>query len=184
MVSETVAELIQIFNKQGIKLCIHKDKIRYSPREKLDSDPPLKALLIEHKKAVIQHLTPGSTINGSTIQDTTKTVNIHGTSGSTIQEMEDRGSTIRERSESAEWDQEIDALVKWFIDEGQHLIPVHPFQLTKWIRITKPDGFREALLFQISLGPAWITNRNGKLQEDLQILKTRLASQSNMEAGE
>lgn len=85
----------------------------------------------------------------------------------------------RRRDTAAEWDQKTVALVRWFIDEGQHLIPAEPFQLTKWITITKPDRFKEAMLFDISMGPDGLRSRIGSLQENLRRIKERLMERTN-----
>jgi hypothetical protein len=71
-------------------------------------------------------------------------------------------------------DGETAGLVRWFQDEGQHLIPDEPFQLTRWIRITRPAKFREYTLFQISLGPEGRNWRHGHLRGDLLLLKEKL----------
>jgi len=72
------------------------------------------------------------------------------------------------------WAVEDDELVRWFLEKGQHLIPSDPFQLTKWLKITKPDRFKECLLFDISMGPDGARSRTGALQENLRFLKDQL----------
>jgi len=81
------------------------------------------------------------------------------------------------------WDQETKVLIDWFTETGQHLIPLDPFQLTKWIRITMPSRFREALLFEISMGPDGLRSRIGALQSDLRLLKEKLPSLSKGDEG-
>jgi hypothetical protein len=76
------------------------------------------------------------------------------------------------------WDADMALLIDWFIEDGQHRIPAEPFRLCPWIAVTNPARFRESLLFDISLGPDFITNRNGKLQEDLYHLRDVLSDRN------
>jgi hypothetical protein len=84
----------------------------------------------------------------------------------------------------AGWPSEASSLIRWFSETGQHLIPDGPFQLCLGITVTNPGQFREALLFDISLGPDFITNRNGKLEEDLRMLKAKFTSTPHTETEE
>jgi len=91
---------------------------------------------------------------------------------------------IGRKETSACWSAESNELIDWFIDEGQYLIPDSSFRLCPWIEVTNPARFREYLLFSISLGPEFITNKNGKLREDLRMLNRKLVSGSNREIQE
>jgi hypothetical protein len=73
-----------------------------------------------------------------------------------------------------DWDPEIAALIRWFIDDGQHRIPDEPFQLCPWIEVTNPNRFKEALLFDISMGTDGSRYRCGGLTDDLRRLKEKL----------
>ena len=79
------------------------------------------------------------------------------------------------------WPPEAADLIRWFINEGQHLIPAEPFRLCPWIEITNPKRFGKYLRFTIGLGPDFVTNKNGKLTEDLRMLKGKLTSGSDTE---
>ncbi len=77
-------------------------------------------------------------------------------------------------AEADRLDGETADLVRWFVETGQHLIPDQPFQLTRWISITRPARFKEYLLFQISLGSEGRTWRHGHLKDNLLLLKEKL----------
>lgn len=74
------------------------------------------------------------------------------------------------------WHPETAELIHWFIEEGQHRIPTKPFHLAPWMEVVDPEEFKKSLHFYISLGPDWITNRNGKLHEDLRLLKEKFTT--------
>jgi len=74
-----------------------------------------------------------------------------------------------------DWPPDTADLIGWFFAEGQHHLPPAPFRLCPWITVTDSPGFKESLLFQISLGPDFLTNKNGKLQEDLRMLKAKIS---------
>jgi len=110
-------------------LSVHEDKLRYFPADVVDSNPALKARLIEHKKTLISLLASGSTINGSTIQPPPERADSAEGGGSTIQS----GSTITspDPGVESEWDPGTARLIQWFITEGQHRLPAQPFYLTE-----------------------------------------------------
>lgn len=81
---------------------------------------------------------------------------------------------VQEQPPPPSWNPETQSLVKWFLELGQHRILANPFRLAPWIEVVDPAQFKEFLNHQISLGPDWITNRNGKLHEDLRMLRDRI----------
>jgi len=72
-------------------------------------------------------------------------------------------------------------IVRWFHDEGQHLIPAEPFQLTSYIKVVDPAKFREALLFEITWGPDHPRARTGALHAELQRLRKYLSDRPDNE---
>lgn len=91
-----------------------------------------------------------------------------------IQENKDAVlSTLK--SEVNQCNDETFALVTWFREEGQHLIPSESFKLTRWITVTKPEKFKESLLSEISRGSQGLRWRRGLLLQDLRFLKKALS---------
>ena len=159
-------------------MIVDTDKILYSPRDLLDGNPRLKARLRALKKDVISLIKGGSTINGSTITHGSEDAQNHQGSGSTIQS----GSTITRReldSSRDEWDPEASDLIRWFLDEGQRRIPSEPFQLSPWQRVVDPGLFKEAILFDVSLGPTGPRNHCGAVIADLKRLKELFGEKPN-----
>jgi len=69
------------------------------------------------------------------------------------------------------WDAETALLVRWFINEGQHLLPDEPFELYSSTEVENIEKFRKWMLLDISQGPGGPRNINGVLKEDLIQLK-------------
>jgi len=69
------------------------------------------------------------------------------------------------------WNPETASLIQWFLEEGQHLIPDEPFQLSPWQKISNPKLFKEAIFFGISIGPEQTKLRHGTFTADLRRLK-------------
>ena len=65
-------------------------------------------------------------------------------------------------------------LIRWFLEEGQHLVPNDPFQLTEHIEVTNPARFKKRLLYCISRGPEGFHYRRGLLARDLLWLRKLL----------
>ena len=75
------------------------------------------------------------------------------------------------------WGTEVEPLVNWFLDEGQHILPAEPFMLTSWIKVTNPERFRESIKFDISCGPDGPRNRYGAVEADLRRLHDLLTGE-------
>ena len=76
------------------------------------------------------------------------------------------------------WNPEAAALIKWFLVEGQNLIPSDPFHLTPWQRVVDPKLFIKSILFDISWGPSNPRNLYGALAADLKRLKELFSNDS------
>lgn len=172
MPTMAVHEVLQELDKIKVRVVVQQDKLKYSPRDVMDARPDLKARLVALKKDVISFLTGGDTINGDTIHPGKKGRDGTGGGGDTIRS----GDTIPRpaighSASQKEWNPEATTLVQWFLDEGQHHLPTESFEFTPWIRVIDPEHFKEALLFDISMGPSGPRNQFGALTADLKRLK-------------
>jgi hypothetical protein len=180
MGNDTVIELLQDLDNNNVKLVLYKDRLRYSPRHVVDSNPFLKARLVRLKNVLISTLRSGDTINGDTIRGGEIGSDASGYSGDTIHVSGGGGDTITstyiDRAHNSDmWSPESAVLIEWFIAEGQHRIPSEPFQLTPWQRVVDPKLFIKSILFDISWGPGGPRNMFGALGADLKRLKELFA---------
>ena len=185
---QTALEILQVLDNIEVTLSVVNDNIRYSPRAPVDSRPDLRARMVENKDDLIYVLSSGSTIlapqldGAGTSQKNDDLLAPQLRSGSTIPGGEELVSPADGSSqEDAEPDPETESLVRWFLDEGQHLLPSEPFRLTRNIRVTNPARFKEHLHFCISQGPEGFHYRNGYLKRDLRWLRKTLPDAKSLD---
>jgi len=173
--TEDAIILMQDINSIGVKVIVHNGNLQYYPRSLLDANPTLKASLIKHKKEVIAYLSSGT---GTTLEAGTDCMAPSSKCGSTTRKQPTGGTTLNESINFDTWDESSKPLIKWFLEEGQHLIPDEPFRLTSWQFISDPRLFKKAIFFGISVGPDKVGLRHGTFADDLKRLKVLFDSDS------
>jgi len=81
---------------------------------------------------------------------------------------------------SQDWEEETAVLIQWFLEDGQHRLPVIPLQLTPWLRIVDPARFKEAIHFGISVGPEKVKLWYPTFFTDLKHLKKSITNEETM----
>ena len=170
MLPDSLRTLLHELSSRGVVLQAHGSRLRYRPRQAVDSDPELKARLRAHKQALLDALGDSS----AGLKPAVPTCGLCAF----MNEVEGGDWTCPNcaRREPppptpADWDAETSDLVAWFVDEGSHVFPKDPFDLHSWARVTDPVRYRDAIFFDISLGPDGPRNRHGALLAELKRLR-------------
>lgn len=172
-----VLKILQDIENIGVTLDISNDKILYNPRHILDANPNLKARLVKYKKEIITyHL-------GATASELPKLgkKTIPNKSDPKLKKPEVGASKLDKSINSNQWNPVDNALIDWFTNTGQHLIPDKPFQFTPWQKVLGKDKFVAALLSDIKCGPSGPRAQSCALQEDLARLNDLFGSHSTGE---